>query len=112
MDIDFDAGVVYVDGEQLQEDYINNLTHNSRGVSFPLTVEEDCLFVLGDNRSVSLDSRYCTVNIYDGEVSYITPGAAILAELSANNVIRVEITVELPLGRTQVGISEVKIIGR
>ena len=65
VDIDFDAGVVYVDGEQLQEDYINNLTHNSRGVSFPLTVQEDCLFVLGDNRSVSLDSRYSEIGQID-----------------------------------------------
>ena len=65
VDIDFDAGVVYVDGEQLQEDYINNLTHNSRGVNFPLTVQEDCLFVLGDNRSVSLDSRYSEIGQID-----------------------------------------------
>ena len=57
VDIDFENGVVYVDGEALQEDYINNLTTNEEGMAFPLTVEENCIFVLGDNRGVSLDSR-------------------------------------------------------
>ena len=57
VDIDFENGVVYVDGEALQEDYINNLTTNDEGMAFPLTVEENCIFVLGDNRGVSLDSR-------------------------------------------------------
>ena len=57
VDIDFENGIVYVDDVALEEDYINNLTTNSWGVSFPQTVEEDCIFVLGDNRGVSLDSR-------------------------------------------------------
>lgn len=57
VDIDFQNGIVYVDGVALEEDYINNLTTNSEGVSFPLTVEEGCIFVLGDNRGVSKDSR-------------------------------------------------------
>ena len=65
VDIDFEAGAVFVDGVQLQEDYINNLTHNGRGVEFPLTVEKDCLFVMGDNRSVSLDSRYAEIGQVD-----------------------------------------------
>ena len=65
VDIDFDNGVVYVDGMELQEDYINNLTHHSRGVEFPLTVEENCLFVMGDNRGVSLDSRYSEIGQID-----------------------------------------------
>ncbi len=57
VDIDFENGVVYIDHVALQEDYINNLTVNSWGVSFPLTVEDGCIFVLGDNRAVSKDSR-------------------------------------------------------
>lgn len=65
VDIDFEAGAVYVDGVQLQEDYIHNLTHNGRGVVFPLTVEEGCIFVLGDNRAVSLDSRYSEIGQID-----------------------------------------------
>ena len=57
VDIDFEAGIVYVDGVALQEDYINNPTTNSWGTEFPLTVDNNCIFVLGDNRGVSKDSR-------------------------------------------------------
>ncbi len=57
VDIDFDTGTVYVDGTALQEDYIHNLTQLSEGVVFPLTVADGCIFVLGDNRAVSRDSR-------------------------------------------------------
>lgn len=57
VDIDFLTGTVFVDGVALKEDYINSPTTNSWGVDFPVTVEEDAIFVLGDNRSVSLDSR-------------------------------------------------------
>lgn len=57
VDIDFENGIVYVDGVALREDYINNLTVNPEGVAFPLTVDEGCIFVLGDNRAVSKDSR-------------------------------------------------------
>ena len=57
VDIDFEAGVVYVDGTALEEDYIYTLTTVEEGTKFPLTVEEGCIFVLGDNRGVSLDSR-------------------------------------------------------
>jgi len=57
VDIDFDQGIVYVDGQALQEDYTHNLTTREEGMQFPLVVEDDCIFVLGDNRGVSLDSR-------------------------------------------------------
>lgn len=57
VDIDFEAGVVYVDGEALEEDYIMEPTWLYEGVDFPVTVPEDCVFVLGDNRNDSLDSR-------------------------------------------------------
>ena len=57
VDIDFAAGIVYVDGVALEEDYINTPTNVQEGVSFPLTVKEGCIFVLGDNRNVSHDSR-------------------------------------------------------
>lgn len=65
VDIDFDLGIVYVDGEALEENYIHNLTTDDRGTVFPLTVEENSIFVLGDNRAVSLDSRSPSIGQID-----------------------------------------------
>ena len=57
VDIDFAAGNVYVDGELLEEDYINEPTYVEEGTEFPLTVPEGSIFVMGDNRNDSDDSR-------------------------------------------------------
>ena len=57
VDIDFETGVITVDGQILEELYIKNLTTNPQGTVFPLRVEEGCVFVLGDNRMNSKDSR-------------------------------------------------------
>ncbi len=57
VDIDFVSGIVYVDGQRLHEDYVNELTFTTEGTEFPLTVPEGCVFVLGDNRNNSTDSR-------------------------------------------------------
>lgn len=57
VDIDFELGIVFVDGEPLEEPYTNTATNTKEGMSFPLTVEEGCVFCLGDNRNVSRDSR-------------------------------------------------------
>ena len=65
VDIDFGAGVVYVDGEALEEEYTYTPTNVSEGVAFPLTVAEDCIFVMGDNRNRSRDSRYPDIGMVD-----------------------------------------------
>ena len=57
VDIDFDAGVVYVDGTALEEPYTREPTWTQEGTEFPLTVPEGCIFVMGDNRNDSDDSR-------------------------------------------------------
>lgn len=57
VDIDFSAGVVYVDGVALSETYIYTPTTMAEGTSFPLTVDKGCVFVMGDNRGQSKDSR-------------------------------------------------------
>ena len=57
VDIDFEQGIVYVDGQALQEDYTYTPTNVEEGMKFPLTVEENCVFAMGDNRNRSRDSR-------------------------------------------------------
>lgn len=57
VDIDFSLGEVYVDGILLDESYINEPTYLYEGVDFPQVVPNDCVFVLGDNRNHSTDSR-------------------------------------------------------
>ncbi len=57
VDIDFDAGIVYVDGIALDEDYTYTPTNVREGTVFPLTVEKGCVFAMGDNRNESLDGR-------------------------------------------------------
>lgn len=57
VDIDFEEGIVYVDGKALDEPYTNTPTNRQFDVKFPLTVAPGCVFVLGDNRNDSLDSR-------------------------------------------------------
>lgn len=57
VDIDFYSGVVYVDGQALDEPYIKEPTYTEEGTEFPLTLAEDEVFVMGDNRNHSSDSR-------------------------------------------------------
>jgi len=57
VDVDFDSGVVYVDGAALEEPYIREATYLSEGTEFPLTVPEGSVFLMGDNRNGSRDSR-------------------------------------------------------
>ena len=57
VDIDFETGVVYVDGQALDEPYTREPTYQDEGTVFPLTVPEGELFLLGDNRNNSEDSR-------------------------------------------------------
>lgn len=76
VDIDFEKGYVYVDGIALEEPYISTPTMLREGASFPQTVEKGCVFVLGDNRMNSRDSRSPQIGQIDtrellGKVLYV-----------------------------------------
>lgn len=57
VDVDVASGTVYVDGLELDEPYIKEPTYTAAGTQFPLTLAEDEVFVMGDNRNHSSDSR-------------------------------------------------------
>ncbi len=77
VDIDFGSGVVYVDGQRLHEDYVSEPTFTPEGTVFPLTVPEGSVFVLGDNRNNSTDSRDARLGTVDER--YIIGRAVFLA---------------------------------
>lgn len=77
VDIDFSTGSVYVDGELLDEPYINERTYLEEGTEFPLTVPEGSIFVMGDNRNNSSDSRDSRLGTVD--TRYVIGKAVFLA---------------------------------
>ena len=76
VDIDFVNGIVYVDGIALEEDYIKDRTYMEEGLQFPLTLAENEVFLMGDNRNHSTDSRSITLGPVDEQ--YIVGKAVFL----------------------------------
>ncbi len=65
VDINFQEGIVYVDGVALDEPYVNSLTNEPEDFAEPVTVPEGHVFVMGDNRNRSTDSRDSRVGVVD-----------------------------------------------
>ena len=79
--VDIVAGKMVVDGEELDEPYTNGLPSYplerqapNTVVEFPYTVPEGCVWVMGDNRTSSQDSRYfgaIPVNSISGRAAFV-----------------------------------------
>ena len=65
IDINFQTNEVFVDGTLQYEPYINEPTALFEGTKFPLTVPEGSVFVMGDNRNNSSDSRDSRLGVVD-----------------------------------------------
>lgn len=65
IDIDFERGIVYRNGTALEEPYISALTTAAGDMHFPLVVPPNAVFVMGDNRPYSKDSRYQEIGFVD-----------------------------------------------
>ena len=97
VDINFLTGEVRVDGVLLDEPYIHTPTDRSEGVEFPLIVEPGHVFVMGDNRGNSLDSRSLEIGQIDKRQIL---GKAIFLLFPGNN-----------LGQDETDFSRIGVIG-
>ena len=65
VDINFETGQVFVNGVQLYEPYLKETTRLRYNMTFPQVVPEGRVFILGDNRNNSWDSRDLRVGMVD-----------------------------------------------
>ncbi|MCD8190483.1 MAG: signal peptidase I [Clostridiales bacterium] len=77
VEIDYDSNTIYVDGVALEEDYLNFANEGVEQYGDDYMVERDgmvyssfqvpegCIFVMGDNRNGSTDSRYAALGMVD-----------------------------------------------
>ena len=65
IDIDFETGDVFINKTKIKEPYIYAPTTTKWDVQFPVVVPENNVFVMGDNRPGSKDSRNSEVGFVD-----------------------------------------------
>lgn len=92
VDIDVSAGTVFVDGVILSEPYLSEPTFTAGDMTFPFTVSPNCVFVMGDHRNASTDSRWHQLGEVDrrditGKVlGIVWPGADDNGDLHLNRI--------------------------
>ncbi|MBQ2811694.1 MAG: signal peptidase I [Clostridia bacterium] len=66
IDIDFETATVYINGEVLNEPYLATpTTTDELAWNYPITLKEGQVFVMGDNREHSTDSRSPDIGLID-----------------------------------------------
>lgn len=60
-------GTVYVNQTKLKEPYLKHKAYGQTNIKFPYQVPEDRIFVMGDNREVSIDSRNTSIGTVSDE---------------------------------------------
>jgi len=66
VDVDYKTGKVFVDGMEIEENYVAEMSlPDNNEISYPYTVPENCVFVMGDNRNESSDSRSKIIKAID-----------------------------------------------
>lgn len=67
-EVDIDReGNVSVNGERLDEPYLKEKTLGKCDLEFPYEVPEGAIFVLGDNRAISMDSRIKSIGCVESD---------------------------------------------
>lgn len=54
-------GTVYINDQPLTEPYVDELSYGNADITFPYQVPEERIFLMGDHRSTSVDSRHALV---------------------------------------------------
>ncbi len=66
IDIDFDSATVYINGKAINEPYLGSpTTTDEYAWNYPITLKEGQVFVMGDNRMHSTDSRSPDIGLID-----------------------------------------------